>query len=64
MEHASKIRNLHSRKSYKIGTILPSKSMINVIIVVKDLTNKNRFLKISDSGPYFVGFPAMQIADL
>ena len=56
--------NLHSRKSYKIGRILLSKSMINVIIAVKHLTNKNRFLKISDSGPYLVGFPAMQIADL
>ena len=64
IEHASKVRNLHSRKSYKIGTILLSKSMINVIIAVKHLTNKNQFLEISDSGPYLVGFPAMQIADL
>ena len=31
---------------------------------VKHVTNKNQFLKIGDSGPYFVGFPAMQIMDL
>ena len=37
--------------------------MINVNIAVKHLTNKNQFLKISDSGPYFVRFPAMQITD-
>ena len=64
MEHASKVCNLHNRISYKIGTIFPSKSMINVIIVVKYLTNKNLFLKISVSDAYFVGSPAMQIADL
>ena len=34
------------------------------MIAVKHLTNKNQFLKISDSGPYFVGFSAMQIVDL
>ena len=34
------------------------------MIAVKHLTNKNQFLKISDSGPYFVGFPAMRIMDL
>ena len=34
------------------------------MIAVKHLTNKNQFLKISGSGPYFVGFPAMQIMDL
>ena len=33
------------------------------MILVKHLTNKNRFLKISDSGPFLVGFPAMHIAD-
>ena len=38
--------------------------MSNVNIAVKHLTNKNQFLKISDSGPYFVGFHAMQIMDL
>ena len=35
-----------------------------MINAVKHLTNKNQFLKISDSGPYFVRFPAMQIMDL
>ena len=34
------------------------------MIAVKNLTNKNHFLKISDSGPYFVGFPSMPIVDL
>ena len=37
---------------------------MHVIIAVKYFNNKNQFLKISDSGPYFVGFPAMQIMDL
>ena len=35
-----------------------------MIIAAKHFTNKNQFLKISDSGPYFVGFHAMQIMDL
>ncbi len=64
IEHGLKFHNLYSRKSYKIGTILHSKSMINVIIAVKHRTNKTWFFKISDSGPYFVGFPIMQIMDL
>ena len=34
------------------------------MIAVKHLTNKNQFLKISGSGPYFVGFPAMQFMDI
>ena len=39
--------------------------IINVMIAVKHLTgNKSQFLKISDSGTYFVGFPAMQIMEL
>ena len=63
IKHGLKVCNLHSRKSYKIGWILLTKK-INVIIAVKHLTNKNQFLKISDSGPYFVGFSAMHIADL
>ena len=29
-----------------------------MIIAVKHLTNRNWVLKISDSGPYLVGFPA------
>ena len=35
--------------------------MINVIIAVKHFTWEKRVLKIVDSGPYFVEFPAMQI---
>ena len=64
IKHGLKVHNLHSMKSYKIGWILLTKKIIYVIVAVKYFNNKNQFLKISDSGPYFVGFLAMQIMDL
>ena len=63
-KHTQEVHNQHYLKSPQIGRIFLSKSIINVIIVVEHLTNKNRFLKIFVSGPYLVRFPAMLIIDL
>ena len=63
-KHTQEVHNQHYLKSYQIGRILLSKSVINVIIAVKHFTEKKWFLKIIDRGPYLVGFPAMLIIDL